>query len=151
MGGRGVSSGMQIKTAVHITSLSNVNSILSNGFDLSRAGEGAGDQWGSGVYFSTQKSEQKFYSSKMPNAAAIQADIDTSRMFTVNIRGKAYSPGNMYDIAASQLPPLIKSEYESLAQRTTQRKALSRAISNHYTGLIIHQTGVVGVDGTTGG
>lgn len=151
MGGRGNSSGMQMKTAVHMTSLSNVDSILRNGFDLSRAGEGAGDQWGSGAYFSTEKSEQDFYSGKMSDAVAIQADIDTSQMFTVNIQGKAYSPGNMYDIAASQLPLPIRSEYESLAERTTQRKALSRTISNHYTGLIIHQTGVDGVDGTTGG
>lgn len=140
-----------MKTAVHVTSVSNVDSILRNGFDLSKSGEGAGDQWGAGVYFSTEKSEQNFYSNKTENATAIQADIDTSQMFTVNIEGKAYSPGNMYNIAASQLPESVKKEYESALERTTQRKALSKTIAKHYTGLIVHQTGVDGVDGTTGG
>ena len=155
MGGRSANSGLgngkTIVTATHLTPSQNIESILRNGFDLSRAGDEGGDSWGAGVYFSTEKQVNDFYANKFKSSQGVYADIDTSNMFTVHIKGKAYSPTNMYDITANQLPQSIRKEYESALKKTTQRKALTRTLAKHYTGLIVKQTGVSGVDGTTGG
>lgn len=153
MGGRGGSSGMRgrIITATHLTPASNIDSILNGGFDLSRAGDEGGDNWGSAVYFSTEKQEGDFYTNRLGSSEGITADIDTSSMLRVSFDGKVGSPNRMYDLAADQLPSSLKSEYEAAVRTTTRRRALSKVVSDHYTGMVIRQTGVNGVDGTTGG
>lgn len=152
----GGSSGQEkamVVTATHLTPSSNIDSILNNGFDLSKAGDEGGDNWGAGVYFSTEKKESDFYTKRLGSSEGVSAEIDTSDMLTVHINGKVYSPNHMYDIAASQLPLSVKKEYESTLENThtTRRRALARTVANHYTGLIIEQIGVDGIDGTTGG
>lgn len=151
MGGRGGGSGMGVVTAVHLTPASNISSILRNGFDLSRAGDEGGDNWGSAVYFSTERREGNFYANRLGSSEGITADIDTSGMLRISFDGKVGSPNRMYDLAADQLPSSLKSEYEAAVKTTTRRKALSKVVSNHYTGMVIRQTGVNEVDGTTGG
>lgn len=144
----------KLVTAVHFTpSEDNVKSIIENGFDMNRAGEEGGDYWGKAIYFSTEKQEQDFYSTKFKSSSSVSADIDTSNMITIKFHGKVYSPNNMYELAAEQLPKNLKAEYDNIRAtgKGTPRKILSRLISENYTGIVIKQDGVDGVEGTTGG
>ena len=162
MGGRGGSfkSGGGGMKAVHITGAQNVDSILSGGFDLSKAGSGAGSQWGNGVYFSTEATEQAFYKNRMSSQTGIEADIDTSRMLTADLgSGAVKNVSSMYDSVAAKLPDALQSEYKKAVRNGDKNKgisdrkkdALTGVVSKNYTGLIIKQNNPNGIDILTGG
>lgn len=154
-----------IRHAVHITKEENVNSILNNGFDKTKSGTGIGDAWGSGVYFAEEDLEQVFYQGRIESSAGVEADIDTSNMFTYDF-GSDPAPKasvktgfkKMYDNIASTLPEDFQKEYKSLTRMykidgkyQPEKQALIETIQNHYTGFIIKQNSEEGLDIITGG
>lgn len=159
MGGRGSfgerGNASKTVTALHFTSQDNVKSILSGDFDLSKSGSGAGSTWGNGIYFSTEKLEQDVYSTRFKSNKAIEAEIDTSKMFTADL-GTSYMDtwDVMYKKVVSQLPKGVQQEYKNYIKTHKDEKvanALSTVISNHYTGLIIKQNASQGFDDISGG
>lgn len=147
-----------IVSALHITSEANIDSILKNGFDLSKSGSGAGEIWGSGVYFANEETEKLFYSYRLSNQNGIEANIDTSNMLTVDLgSGSVKSPAKMYDIAAKQLPEDQFKEYKALLKEQdatgseAKRLAFEETVKEHYTGLIIKQDQPEGIDIFSGG
>lgn len=144
--------------ALHITSEDNIEQILNNGFDLERAGTGAGSTWGDGAYFATGTDEKTFYQYRIGNENGIAAKIDTSDMLTVDLGSEAVkSPSKMYDMAAKQL---TEDEYKEYKQHIKEqeatgseakRLAFEETVKDHYTGLIIQQDNSEGIDILTGG
>lgn len=144
--------------ALHITSEDNIEQILNNGFDLERAGTGAGSTWGDGAYFATGTDEKTFYQYRIGNENGVAARIDTSDMLTVDLGSEAVkSPSKMYDMAAKQL---TEDEYKEYKQHIKEqeatgteakRLAFEETVKDHYTGLIIQQDNSGGIDILTGG
>ena len=144
--------------ALHITSEDNIEQILNNGFDLERAGTGAGSTWGDGAYFATGTDEKTFYQYRIGNENGVAAKIDTTDMLTVDLgTGPVKSPNQMYDMAAKQL---TEDEYKEYKQHIKEqeatgseakRLAFEETVKDHYTGLVIQQESPNGLDPLSGG
>ena len=138
-----------VVSAIHYTDESNIQSLLENEFDMSRAGEGAGSTWGAGAYYLDKGSyEDDMYSVRLNTNSYIQSDIDTSDFLKINLGEDSYKGiGKMYDAAAQAFSTSILKEYRKLAKQYkmegdhpefAKRKAFIEVAKFYYKGLVIH-------------
>lgn len=140
-------------TMIHYTYKDNVQSIVDNGFDLSKSGTEAGNTWGDGAYYLEKGSyEDDRYSTLLNTSSYVQSEIDTSRMLTVTLRDSEYKSANvMYDDAAKAFSKSIHRDYSTLKKRIGNKQAFERVAKEYYTGLIIKHNVGSNVDSTSGG
>lgn len=148
MGSVGVNNS-NIVTVVHYTPEENIQSLMNNEFDMSRAGEGAGSVWGAGAYYLEKGSyEDDMYSTRLNTESYIQSNIDTSDFLKIDtLKDTAYrGMGKMYDDASNSFPPLLKKDYNKLAKRyklegmhpeLAKRRAFLETARYHYNGLVV--------------
>lgn len=140
----------------HMTKAENAEKILKEGFDLSKAGETAGDIWGGGAYFTTGETEKQFYSYRS-GSEEITATVNTSGMLEVNIEGSVSKPKDMYNTAAKSFTDDEQKTYKKLVKEykkeeiNPEQKAFVEIASKNYPGIVIKQTGTKGIDPLTGG
>lgn len=133
--------------AVHLTN--SVQKIKKNGFDLSKSGSGAGNNWGKGVYFLNKTWEQSFYSNRLGSNKGISADINTDNFLKVKFKGVT-KDGQMYDIASKSFTVNQQKKYSELNRTLSKKDAFNAIVEKNYKGLIIEQDSTA-LDILTGG
>ena len=158
----------KIIQAQHITREENYESILKNGFDLSKSGKGAGTTFGKGVYFTTGRNELDFYKNRLNSSKVINADIDTKGFLQVEFNDYV-NRNKMYDTIAEKFTEEQKEEYNKILKQLkinnkeaeknddpskyvfgVEEETTKRILEKYYPGLIIKQNTPL-IDIVTGG
>lgn len=132
--------------AVHLTN--SAEKIKKNGFDLSKSGTGAGNNWGKGAYFLNKSWEQSFYSNRLSTEKGVLADINTDGFLKVKFKGVT-KDGQMYDIASKSFTADEQKLYAKLKKKS-KKEAFNSIAEKNYKGLIIEQDSNA-IDPLTGG
>lgn len=113
--------------ATHITNIKNIDSIKKHGFDLTKAGTGAGTTFGKGVYFSTEENEQKYWQYRIDNGKEIKANINTTGFLKVEYND--YTNGNNYiNSVVDNFTDSEKKQYRALVKQYKQDNKMAQEL-----------------------